>query len=94
MARRRPRANPNATSPWPFVGMCGMAAAFFLYAASGLVAPWWAVVLLMLVWVGFFVVACRWWTPYPTRVAFVPLVAAVVWFFSLLAGAAWLGWQA
>ena len=38
-------------SPWPFVGMAGMACAFFLYAASGLVAPWWAVVLLLLVWV-------------------------------------------
>lgn len=52
-------------SPWPFVGMAGMACAFFLYAASGLVAPWWAVALLLVVWVLLLVVACAWWTPRP-----------------------------
>ena len=41
---RRPRRGPKAISPWPFVGMAGMACVFFLYAASGLLAPWWAVV--------------------------------------------------
>ena len=45
--------------------MAGMACAFFLYAASGLVAPWWGVVLLLLVWLVLFVVACAWWTPHP-----------------------------
>ena len=35
--RVRPQ-NPRAVSPWPFVGMVLMACAFFLYAASGLVA--------------------------------------------------------
>ena len=54
-------------SPWPFVGMIGMAAAFFLYAASGLVAPVWALTVLMFVWLVLFVTACRWWTPHPRR---------------------------
>jgi hypothetical protein len=45
-------------SPWPFVGMAGMACVFFLYAASWLFAPWWGVVLLLVVWALLLVVAC------------------------------------
>jgi hypothetical protein len=81
-------------SPWPFVGMAGMAAAFFLYAASGLVAPVWALTMLLFVWLVLFVTACRWWTPHPKRVLLLPVVAVVVLFAVVAAGAAWLGWQA
>lgn len=81
-------------SPWPFVGMAGMAGAFFLYAASGLLAPWWGVALLMVVWLALFVQACLWWTPHPRRVPLLPLVAVVLWFLVLTAGGAWLGWTA
>jgi hypothetical protein len=66
-------------SPWPFVGMAGMACAFFLYGASVLFAPWWVVVLLVLVWVALFVVACAWWTPRPRWVPGVAVVALLVW---------------
>ena len=93
MARRRGR-NRNATSPWPFVGMAGMACAFFLYAASGLLAPWWAVVLLLLVWVALLGLAAAWWTPHPARVPAVAVFAVVFWFAALNAGGAWLGWTA
>jgi hypothetical protein len=92
VARRRP--GRNATSPWPFVGMAGMACAFFLYAASGLVAPWWGVVALLAIWVLLLVVACAWWTPHPTRVPFVAVFALVLWFCAVTAGGAWLGWTA
>jgi hypothetical protein len=88
------RHNPNATSPWPFVGMGGLACAFFLYAASGLVAPWWGVVLLLLVWLAFFVTACLWWTPYPARLPLLALASWVFWFAAVTAGGAWLGWTA
>lgn len=94
MARRRSAGPQRSVSPWPFIGMAGMAAIFFLYAASGLLAPWYGVVFLMLVWVTLFVVACRWWTPHPTRVPFVPVFGAVFWFAALNAGGAWLGWTA
>jgi hypothetical protein len=93
VARSRPN-NPNAVSPWPFVGMAGMACAFFLYAASGLLAPWWAVVVLLLVWVVLLLVATRWWTPHPQRVPFVAVFAVVLWFGAMNAGGAWLGWSA
>lgn len=88
------RHNPNATSPWPFVGMGGMACAFFLYAASGLVAPWWGVVLLLLVWLVMFVLACRWWTPHPKRLPVLAVTTIAFWPLAIIAGGAWLGWTA
>jgi hypothetical protein len=74
--------------------MAGMACAFFLYAASGLVAPWWGVALLMLIWLELFVLGCRWWSSHPARLLLLPLVAIVAWFGLLSAGGAWLGWTA
>ncbi len=95
MARRRIRAaSPNATSPWPFVGMGGMACAFFLYAASGLVAPWWGVTALLVVWLLLFLVATAWWTLHPTWVPWLAVGAVVFWFAAVTAGAAFLGWRA
>lgn len=81
-------------SPWPFVGMAGMACAFFLYAASGVLAPWWGVMLLLAVWVLLLVVACAWWTPHPRRVPWVAVFAVVLWFAVVTAGGAWWGWTA
>ena len=66
-------------SPWPFVGMAGMACALFLYLASLLFAPWWAVALLVVVWIGLFVAACAWWTPHPRWVPVVAVVALLAW---------------
>lgn len=81
-------------SPWPFVGMAGMAVMLFVYAASGLVVPGWSVAVLVAVWVLLFVVACRWWTRHPGWVPFVPVAALVVWLAGVSAGGAWLGWTA
>lgn len=86
--------NPRAVSPWPFVGMVGMACALFLYAFSGLLAPWYAVVALLAVWLGLFVLALRWWTRHPRRVPLLALAAIGLWFAVLNAGGAWLGWTA
>ena len=71
-----------------------MAAALFLYAASGLVAPWWGVVLLLIIWLVLFVVGCLWWTPHPKRLPFLAVLAVVLWFAVVTAGAAWFGWTA
>lgn len=96
MARRRVARPPAETtiSPWPFAGMCLMAAALFLYGASGLVAPWWAVLLLLLAWVVQFALCCAWWTPHPRRLVGVAAFAVVLWFGTLVAGAALWGWSA
>ena len=89
-----PRQRITRASPWPFVGMAGMAVVFFLYAASGLVAPYWAVIVLLVVWVALMALAIRWWTPHPRRVLVLPLVAAVVWFAAISAGGYFLDWTA
>jgi hypothetical protein len=92
--RRRVVTAPKSASAWPFVGMSLMAAAFFLYAASGLVAPAWGVVALLVVWLLLFVLCCRWWTPHPKRLVLVAVGAMVFWFCALTAGGAWLDWSA
>ncbi len=84
----------DPVSPWPFVGMAGMAVTLFVYAASGLVVPGWAVAVLSAVWALLLVVACRWWTRHPRWVPLVPVAALAVWFAGVSAGGAWLGWTA
>ncbi len=99
MDRRRrikPASRPSDSqlSPWPFVGMIGMAATFFLYAASGLVAPWWGVTALLVVWFALFTLCLAWFTAHPKRLVAVAALSVVIWFVALVAGAAWLGWSA
>ncbi len=91
--RRRVARPPREISPAPFVGMALMAGVFFLYGASALVAPWWAVTLLMLVWVALLVLCLDWWTRHPTWLTWVAIGATLLWFAVLVAGGAWLGWS-
>lgn len=88
------RPNPHATSPWPFVGMCGMAAVLFLFAVTGTVvaAPWWVVALLMLVWLVAFAVGCAWFTRRPRALAVLPVALTGAWFALVVLGARSLGW--
>ena len=67
-------------------------APFFL--ASGLMAPGWAVVLLVVIWLALFVVGCVWIRRRPLWVIPLPFVAAAIWFGGMSAGEAWLGWTA
>jgi hypothetical protein len=87
----RPDARPVVGS---FLGMGGMACVLFLVLASGLVAPWYGVALLCLVWVVLFVIGVRWFMSHPWRVAALPVVMTVVWFATVTAGAAFLDWNA
>ena len=50
--------------------------------------------LLLVVWLVLFVLACRWWTPHPGRLPWVALGAVALWLALVGAGAAWLGWTA
>ena len=87
----RPDARPVLGS---FLGMGGMACVLFLVLASGLVAPWYGVVGLALVWLVLLVVGVRWFMSHPWRVAALPVVMVVVWFATVTAGAALLDWNA
>jgi len=81
------------TSPWPFVGMSGMACAFFLYAASPVAGvPWWGTTLLLLLWLVLFVLACGWWTRRPKGLVVLAVIAVVLWFAAIIAGVKLFGW--
>jgi hypothetical protein len=84
----------RSVSPWGFVGVAGMVAMFFPYAASGLVAPYWAVGVLLVLWLAMFVVTCRWFMPYPKRTLVMPVVAFAVWIGLISAGGVLLDWTA
>jgi len=95
--RVRPVAVDPATgrtvSPWPFVGLVLVVSSFFLYAASGLLAPAWAVVVLLLTWLAMFVLTFVWWSR-PRRVVALGVFSFVWWFAAVIAGGVLLDWTA
>jgi hypothetical protein len=56
-------------------------------------APWWAIALLVLLWLGSLLLAVAWFTRHPLAVAVVPVVLALVWFATVVSGARYLGWS-
>ncbi len=93
--RRRVRPHPSTKVSFkPFLGMILMAASFFLYATSGTVAPWYAVLALMLVWLFLLSLCVVWWTPCPDRLPIVGVVSIVLYFVTIFGGAFLLGWSA
>jgi hypothetical protein len=74
--------------------MAGLACAFFLYAASGLLAPWWAVVVLLVLWVFMLILGLAWFTSHPKRVMGVAVVSIVLWFVVMVSGGIFLDWTA
>jgi hypothetical protein len=81
-------------SPWGFVGVAGMVAMFFPYAASGLVAPYWAVGVLLVVWLVLMVVTCRWFMPHPRRTLVMAPLALAIWIGAISMGGLLLDWSA
>ncbi len=79
-SRPTPPPAPPSISPLPFAGMIGLACVLFLDLGTTIVLPWWAVGLLLVIWVGLFVVACAWWNPHPRRLPWLAVVGFVVWF--------------
>ena len=71
------------------VALLALAPFFF---ASGLLAPGWAVVTFVAIWLALFVAGCLWVRRHPLRVVPLPVLAAGVWFGGMSAGEAWLGW--
>jgi hypothetical protein len=59
--------------------MVGLACVLFLDVGSTIVLRWWAVCLLVLVWLVLFVVGCAWWSPRPRRVPWLAVVGFVIW---------------
>lgn len=65
-----------------------------LYLSAGLIAPLWAVLLLIGFWVLLMVLGVLWFRRRPFLVLALPLLAAAVWWLSMAAGEQLLGWTA
>ena len=81
-------------SPWPFVGLVGLACVAFLIGATPVAvgAPWWAITLLALAWVMALLLAIGWFSSRPKAVALLPLLMALVWVATVVGGARFLDW--
>lgn len=85
-----PRGDVSFT---PFLGMILIVSSFFLYAASGLIAPWWGVTVLVTTWLVLFILCCTWWSAHPKRLVWIGALSFPLWFSLLVGGAVVFGWQ-
>ena len=70
----------------PFIGLGGVVVVAFLYAYIAIAfASVLHSVVMPLLWLAIFVLACRWFTRRPRAVVVLPVVAALFWFVLLLA---------
>ncbi|HEY5980896.1 MAG TPA: hypothetical protein VIT41_14835 [Microlunatus sp.] len=76
------------------VAMAALAVIGVFYVSAGLVAPLWAVIGLMIIWVALVVVGILWFRRHPLRVLVLPVVAVAVWFAVITLGERLLGWTA
>jgi hypothetical protein len=77
-----------------WVGLVAHVATVIWYLASGLVAPGWAVVALLVIWCALLGLAIYMLRTRPVYTLLVPVASAAIWFGALSAGEAWLGWTA
>ncbi len=77
-----------------WVGLVAHLAAVVWYAASGLVAPAWAVAVLLVIWAVLLAVGLRLRHTRPWLMLLVPVLDAVIWFAAISAGERFLGWTA
>ncbi|HEX2368274.1 MAG TPA: hypothetical protein VHM94_03460 [Acidimicrobiia bacterium] len=66
----------------------------YFVLASGLVAPLWAVLMLVLIWVVALIVGWRIWRTHPAVAVVVPVATALIWLAVIAAGGRFLGWTA
>ncbi len=86
------------TRPWwqwvlGWLGLAALLVTLIFYASSGLLAPAWAVAVLLVVWLVLVVIAIQFLrTRRPLNVVPLPIAAWLIWFGALSAGEKWLGW--
>jgi hypothetical protein len=76
------------------LAMAVLAVVGVFYLSSGLMAPLWAVIGLMVFWGALVVLGVLWFRRHPLRVVALPVIAVLVWFGVLTLGERLLGWTA
>jgi len=89
----------TAATPWwaRVIGWLGLIlhlALLIWYVASGLLAPGWAVAILLVIWAALLVVAIQLLRRRPLLTPLVPMVGFIVWVSAITAGETWLNWTA
>jgi hypothetical protein len=74
------------------LALAGLLALSIWFFAAGLMAPLWAVIGFVAVWVALVVLGLVWIRRHPWRVLWLPVIAADILFGGLRAGATLLGW--
>jgi hypothetical protein len=76
------------------LAMAALAVIGIFYVSAGLVAPLWAVIVLVIIWVALVVTGVRWFRRRPFHVLLLPVVAVLIWFAVITLGERLLGWTA
>lgn len=66
-------------SPWPFIGFGILTCLGFLYGGSLLFLPWWAVLVLYVIWLPLFVTGCRWFSARPGGLMMLAGAGVAIW---------------
>jgi hypothetical protein len=66
--------------------MIGLACVLFVDLASLVVVEWWVVLILVLAWVGMFLVGLSWWSPHPGRLPWLAVSAFLLWGVVVIGG--------
>ena len=88
-----PRARPSIIGyVLGGLALAGLLAMSIWFFATGLMAPLWAVIGFIAVWVVLVVLGSLWIRRHPWRVVLLPVIAAVILFGGMRAGTTLLGW--
>lgn len=77
-----------------WVGLVLMLVPLYWFVASGLLAPLWAVIVLLVIWSGTLVWGFRYRRRHPWVVLACPFALMIFWLAFITAGESWLGWTA
>ena len=77
-----------------WLGLAGHLCTLPYYLASGLVAPLWAIIVLLLAWLGLLALAVLAVRARSAWAPAVPIGAIALWWCAITAGEVFLGWQA
>lgn len=89
---RQQRSRGALVAGW--AGLLGHLAMLFWYAGTGLVAPPWAVAVLLGVWLALLVVGVVGLRRRPAPVLLLPILDLTIWTAAITAGEAFLDWTA